>query len=62
MAREVGFGSKAAVGEARSVTNQAVLYGCTPVIAVHPNHRDRLNSDTRMPLYGPVASMTFASH
>ncbi len=26
-------GSKADSGEARSITNQAVLYGCTPLIA-----------------------------
>ncbi len=32
IARYVGFGSKAAVGEAISNTNQAVLSGCTPVV------------------------------
>ena len=37
-------GSKAAVGEARSITNQAVLNRCTPLVAVRPLHRDRSNS------------------
>ncbi len=38
------LGSKAAVGEAISVTYQAVLYGYTPLVAVRrfqPLHRDR---------------------
>ena len=30
----VGFGSKADVGEARFITNQAVLYGRTPLVAI----------------------------
>ena len=44
--REVGFGSKAAVGEPRSITYQAVLYGCTTFVAVRPLNRDRSNSVT----------------
>ncbi len=45
-------GSKAAVGEARSITYQDVLYGCTTFVAVRqfvPLHRDRSNSVSRMP-------------
>ncbi len=39
---------KAAVGEARSITYQAVLYGYTPLVAARPLDRDRSNSVTRM--------------
>ena len=44
--------SEADLGEARSITNQTVLFGCTPLGAVRrfqPRHRDRSNSVARMP-------------
>ena len=46
------FGSKADLEEARSITYQAVLYGCTTFVAVRPLHRERSNSDTRTPRSG----------
>ncbi len=44
------YGSKADVGEARSITNQAGHYGYTPMVVVRrfqPLHRDRWNSVMR---------------